>query len=328
LLLAIFGGDNSDWCNQHCPYCYAGPKKRMIQRWRNNIDDWVAAFERLNRDIYFNLSYGEAFGQDGFYEVMDAVGAHPNWEASIITNLSYPVEKLLSMRVAQDRRVYVHASWHPHGGGDWRNFTRNLLTLQEADIPTIVMYLFWPPQVDEWRRYWCWLDAHNIRTCVRRYVGMHDGKPYPQSYPREVWDFLYAMLQPKTRKYGTDLADPHRNVCNASKDMILVHWDGSVGLCADWPQTCFDRNIFDPDFKLNDRSIHCPTHLCGGDYGLLHMYDPALPNELPPDEPLWHDCFIAQTERITGGGKQGRVNYPNRAGMEEWLLKDASDRDA
>ena len=291
----------------------------MIQRWTRNIDEWTRAFERLNRDIYFNFSYGESFGQNGFYDVMDAIGNHPNWEASIVTNLSYPVGQLLKMRVAQDRRVYIHASWHPHGGGDWNNFRENLLQLQKADIPTVVMYLFWPPQIEEWKGYWKWLDEHNIRTCVRRWVSIYEGKQYPDYYSPEVRAFMYAMLQPKTRKYGTDLHDPYGNFCSASKDMIMVHWDGTVGLCADCPQTCFKYNIFDEHFGLNTRLIRCPTHLCGGDYGLLHMYDEQLKDELPPEEPLWHDCFIAQTEKITGGGKEP-VNYPNRKEMERWLL--------
>lgn len=212
-----FNGDNTDWCNQHCPYCYAGPHKKMIHRWNGKTDQWTEAFERLNRDIYFNLSYGEPFGGNGFYEVMDVIGRHPRWEVSVITNLSYPVDRLLKMRVALDRRVYIHASWHPHGGGEWGNFTRNLLKLQEASIPSIVMYLFWPPQIEEWKLYWRWLDDHNIRTCVRRYVGNYSGRPYPESYSKEVRQFLYAMHEPKTRKYGDDLHDPHGNQCSASR---------------------------------------------------------------------------------------------------------------
>jgi len=316
-----FNGDNSEWCNQHCPYCYAGPVKKMQHRWIGGADRWSRAFERLDRDIYFNLSYGEPMGGNGFYEVIDVIGDHANWECSIITNLSYSPQRLLETKLAKDRRLYVHASWHPLGGGDWETFRKHLLMLQDADIPIFVMYLFYPPQIERWKEYWKWLDAHNIRTYVRRFVGYYDGKLYPFVYSPEIRNFLYATVQPKTRKYGIDLHDPHGNICTAGKDMILVHYDGSVGLCADAPQTAFRFNIFDEHFRLKEAPVQCPRHLCGGDYGLLHMYDPKLPNELPPDDSLWHDCFIAQTEKITGGGKQGPVQYPNRAEMEKWLHK-------
>jgi len=148
-----FGGDNYDWCNYKCPYCYAGTTKRMIHRWKNNSKQWVHAFERLDRDIYFVLSYGEPFGQNGFYDVMKIIGEHENWEVSIVTNLSHPVDKLLEMKVAKDKRVYIHASWHPHGGGIWRDYTENLLALQKAEIPLMAMYLFWPPQIQKYKHF-------------------------------------------------------------------------------------------------------------------------------------------------------------------------------
>ena len=260
-----FSGGNEDLCNLKCPYCYGGINKRMIDRWNGRVDDWTNAFERLDRDIYFNLSYGESMVSKGFYPVMDIIGNHPRWEVSLITNLTISPETLLKMRVAQDKRLYVHASWHPLGGAKWSDFKKHLLMLQDANIPTIVMYLFYPPQIEAWKHYFSWLDKHNIRTCVRRFVGEYEGKPYPRSYSKEVWDFLYAMLQPKTRKYGTDLASPQGNLCSASKDMILVHHDGGVGLCADCPGAIEDANIFNPSFKLNMGLIRCPTRLCGGD---------------------------------------------------------------
>jgi hypothetical protein len=75
-------------------------------------------------------------------------------------------------------------------------------------------------------------------------------------------------------------------------------------------------NIFDPNFKLNTTMMRCPSQVDGGDYGLLHFQDEEF-DSLP--EQLWHDCFVAQAENITGGGKEP-VYYPNRAEMEKWLL--------
>lgn len=309
-----FGGSNMDRCNYSCPYCY-GQNKTQIQRWTGPIEKWEATFERLNRDIYFNLSYGESTVQDGYYEVLDMIGRHPRWEVSLITNLSQDPTKMLSMRVARDKRLYVHASWHPLGGGDWNQFQTHLLLLQDAGIPTIVMYLWYPPQIKDWPRYFRWLDEHNIRTCVRRFVGEYQGRPYPQSYTPHDWEFLYAQVLPKTQKYGLEMVQPKGNLCSAMRDMILVAYDGRVSLCADVPDWNLS-NIFNPNFKLNDGLIRCPSVCCGGDYGLLHFEDEGF--TWPRTDELWHDCFVAQAENITGGGKEP-VHYPGRAGLEKWF---------
>jgi MoaA/NifB/PqqE/SkfB family radical SAM enzyme len=309
-----FGGDNTAWCNQTCPYCYA-PQKRMVQLWQGPIEKWEAAFERLNRDIYFNLSYGESMGQDGFYDVLDMIGRHENWEASLITNLSMNPEQMLNTKLAEDKRLYVHASWHPLGGGDWPTFQKHLLMLQDADIKTIVMYLWYPPQIKDWKKYFEWFDAHNIRTCVRRFIGEYQGRYFPRDYYPKNRAYLEAQVLAKTHKYGLDIVPPKGNLCSALKDMILVAYDGRVSLCADVPDWNLG-NIFDPKFKLNMKPIRCPSQQCGGDYGLLHFEDEDF--TYPPTDELWHDCFVAQVEQITGGGKEPVV-YPNRVQMEKWL---------
>lgn len=287
----------------------------MIQRWTGPIEKWESAFERLNRDIYFNLSYGESMISKGFPEVVDAIGAHENWETSLITNLSVSPKRLIESKLGRDRRVYIHASFHPLGGAIWDKFTKYLLMLQEAEIPTIVMYLFYPPQIEAWKEYWGWLDKHNIRTCVRRYIGEYEGKSYPSSYSPQIKEFFASTLQPKSFQYGFELKRTRWKKCTAGMDMFLVRYDGQVSYCADVP----GRNlgsIFDPNFKLNSKPIRCPSPICGGDYGMLHLRDDKFG---PNPERLFHDCFVAQCEQITGGGKEP-VHYPNRAGMEKWLL--------
>ena len=280
------------------------------------MDKWTRAFERLNRDIYFTLSYGEPMGSPGFYDVIDIIGNHNNWECCIISNLSFSPEKLLASKLAREGRVYVIGCFHPLGGADWEVFKKHALMVNEK-LKFMSMYLFYPPQIEDWKKYWRWFDDNNIRTYVRRYIGDYEGARYPDFYSKEVKQFLRDSSQPKTVKYGLDLTSPRGRVCSASRDMILVHHDGRIGLCADCPENYISRaNIFDDNFKLNQSMVYCPTNLCGGDYGLLHMTDGEF-GDLP--ETLWHDCFVAQTENIRGGGKEP-VIYPRRSEMEKWLL--------
>lgn len=191
---------------------------------------------------------------------------------------------------------------------------RSTCSCSNADIKTIVMYLWYPPQIEDWKKYFRWLDDHNIRTCVRRFIGNYQGKLYPQSYTAKDWGFLYTQLLPKTHKYGLELTQPKGNLCSAMKDMILVAYNGRVSLCADLPDWNLG-NIFDPNFKLRDSMIRCPSIQCGGDYGLLHFEDEDFE---PLPERLWNDAFVCQVENITGGGKEP-VHYPKREEMEKWL---------
>jgi hypothetical protein len=87
-----------------------------------------------------------------------------------------------------------------------------------------------------------------------------------------------------------------------------------VGLCADAEGYCLG-NVFDSNFKLSDKLIVCPSKICGGDYGMLHLPDPEF-DDLP--ERLLNDTFFSQVEDI----KQGiPVPYHHRREMLECLKK-------
>ena len=327
-----FNGDNSSWCNQTCPYCYGG-KKKMKHYWNGDIDRWEKAFERLNRDIYFVMSYGETMGGHGFYECVDMIGRHPTWTLCIVTNLSYSPERLLSSRLAKEKRLFMIPCWHPLGVPDrikgWETFKKHLLMLKDAEIPTHVLYLWYAPQIKWFPEYFDWLDSHDIRVGVRRYLGnigghkiliphnhkvlfSFGGKNYPQDYTDTEHGFLYAVTSPKVIKYGIECESTKGKLCSASKDMMLVTHDGQVALCADCCGYIFG-NIFDSDFKLRTDMIHCPTKVCGGDYGMLHMIDQRF-GELPSR--LWNDTFVSQVEE---NPQTIAVVYPKRTEMINWL---------
>jgi len=328
-----FNGDNKSWCNQHCEYCYGGLDKEMRHHWNGRIDNWERAFERLNRDIYFVFSYGEAMGSHGFYECVNMIGEHSTWTLNIITNLSFSPKRLIQSRLGREKRVFVTACWHPLGVDDriqgWEKFKKHLLMLKEAEIPVHVMMVWYKPQIKWFPEYFEWLDENDFRVTVRRYV--YDsfwnripivrsrlkrvaGKIRLEDYTEAERGYLYASSCGKVRKYGFDLASPRGKPCDAGKDMILVKYDGEVALCA----CCHGSghklgNIFDPTFKLNTKPVKCPTNSCGGHFGMLVLPDPEF-GELP--ERLWNDTFVSQVENIPQGSP---VPYQHRAEMLKWL---------
>jgi hypothetical protein len=339
-----FCGDNKSWCNQFCPYCYGG-KKEMKHYWNGNVGKWEKAFERLNRSIYFVFSYGESFGMKGFYDCVDMIGRHPTWTLCIVTNLSLDPERLINSRLGQEKRVFINACWHPLGVKDrvqgWNNFKLHLLMLKDAGIPLHVLYLWYQPQIKWFPEIFEWLDKHDIRVGVRRYVGnvggykvpllrtvgrqarkvsgkqillmnTVGGKNYPKDYSLAERGFLDAITTQKVIEYGIACKSTHGKVCSAGKDMILVKYDGTVGLCAD-AHSYHLGNVFDVGFKLKTESIRCPITICGGDYGMLHLEDArfgALPSH------LWKDTFVSQIENVP---QSSPVAYPKRAEMMMWL---------
>ena len=208
----------------------------------------------------------------------------------------------------------------------WERFKKHSLMLKEAGIPLHILYCWYPPQIKLFPDYFKWFDEHDIRVGARRYVGQvggfslpffkrkFGGKTYPKDYTEEELAYLYASTCPKVTKYGLKLVQPKGKPCTAGKDMILVKYDGAVGLCADAENYSLG-NIFDADFKLRDCLTACPSKICGGDYGMLHLPDPefgSLPNRLIDDN------FFSQIEDVKQGSP---VPYQNRKGMLDCLQK-------
>jgi MoaA/NifB/PqqE/SkfB family radical SAM enzyme len=331
-----FNGDNRCYCNLKCPECYGKNDRTYQHYWNGNVVEWEKAFERLNCPIYFVFSYGEALVSHGFYECVDMIGRHPNWTLNIITNLMANPERLLQTRLAKDKRLFVVACWHPEGVDDrfkgWETFKRHLLMLREAGVPVHVQMVWFPPVIKHFPEYFEWLDSHDFRVGVRRFVEptikqRHLRKVLGYVFPR--WfagkyrlidysvaekGYLYAYTCPKVTAYGLNLESSFGKLCSAGKDLILVKSDGRVALCADCYGKKFEfGNIFDPDFKLKTGLTRCPTNSCGGDYGMPHLVDERF-GALP--EHLWRDTFVSQVENLP---QSSPVAYPNRAEMLEWL---------
>lgn len=325
-----FNGNNQQaFCNNRCVYCY-GHDKEQQHFYNGDIAKWEQAFERLGRDIYFVMSYGETFGGKGFYECVDMIGRHPTWTLSIVTNNTYNPERLLQTRLAEEKRVFINACWHPYGVTEgpvkgWETFKRHCLMYKQAGIPLHVLYLWYKPQIKLFPQYFEWLIQNDIRVTPRRYLGYIGGfnipfirkhvggLSFPRDYTAAERGFLYASVCPKVQHYGLIPVSPKGMSCSAGKDLILVKYNGDVALCADTENTTCLGNIFQPNFQLNTHDCVCPSNVCGGDYGMLHLQDKRF-GELPSR--LEHDTFVSIVEGIK---QSSPVNYPKRGEMLEWL---------
>jgi MoaA/NifB/PqqE/SkfB family radical SAM enzyme len=327
-----FNGDNRCYCQLHCPECYGGKVRTYKHYWNGDVDRWARAFERLNRDIYFVFSYGEALVSKGLYECVDMIGKHQNWTLNIISNLMASPERLVKTKLAQDNRLFLMPCWHPEGVDnpikDWETFKKHLLMLKDAGVQTHVMMVWFPPVIKHFPEYFEWLDKNDFRVGVRRFVYESFWNKIPkirnlpwfvdrytlEKYAPAPEGYIRAYTCPKVTKYGLDLSSPRGKLCYATRDMILVEQDGTVKPCASCTK---DKqkigNIFDITFKLNTKPFRCPTNNCGGDFGML-----VLPDEEfgPLPEKMWRDTFISMVENVK---QSSPVAYPQREEMLKCL---------
>ena len=335
-----FNGDNSCYCQLHCPECYGRGTRTYRHYWSGDVDKWEKAFVKVdaqhgNGGIYFVFSYGEALVSKGFYECVEMIGKHPTWTLNIITNLMVSPERLLQTQLTQEKRLFMMPCWHPEGVDDkeesWVIFRRHLLMLKAAGVPTHVMMVWFGPVIKDFPRYFKWLDTNNFRVGVRRFVydsftkkvfskipkihGLFNDRYVLKKYLEAEKGYLYAYTCPKVTEYGLKLSSPKGMLCYAGKDMILVKCDGTVKLCAslEGDNTFMLGNIFDSTFWLNVLPVQCPTRNCGGDFGCLVLCDERF-GDLP--EKMWRDTFISQVENVRQGSP---VPYLRRDEMLKFI---------
>lgn len=329
-----FNGNNTAWCELKCPQCYGG-KKEMKHYWNGDVEGWERGFEKLDHDhgdtgLFFVESYGESMSSRGFYETVEMIGRHPTWTLNIVTNYYNNPERLLQSRLAKEKRLFINACWHPEGVPDkvqdWENFKRHCLMTKASGVPLHVLYCWFPPNTHLFPMYFKWLDANCIRVTVRRFIGKKGGIKLPffrgpvggEKYPSWMSEaekgFLYSQVCAKVKKYGLNLVESKGMACIAGRDLILVKSNGDVGLCADFEDYPDLGNVLQGTVKLRDGLIRCPSRLCGGDYGMLHLVDSDF-GELP--KRLANDTFVSQVEGLPNGVCP--VPYPNRAEMLKWL---------
>lgn len=331
-----FDGNNTSVCSQKCPYCYGG-KKSGVHSWIGDVAKWEEAFARLDRQhgdkgIYFVFSYGESMEMQGFYDCVEMIGKHPNWTLCIVTNASQDMSRLISSRLVKDHRLFISACWHPLGANPdrvrgWEIFKRHVLELRGAGVRLNVMYLWYNPQIQWFPEVFQWCDNNNIRVSVRRFVEYDRGLKVPfvnkhlfgkyklTKYSEAAKGYIYAYAHPKVIKYGLNLVSPKGRECLAGKDLILVKPNGDVSLCADMEDTSCLGNVFDVNFKLSKSTCKCPSKICGGDYGMLHLIDEefgVLPDRLRGDTFVSIALGEAQTEYCP-------VIYQKRSSMLKYL---------
>jgi acyl-CoA thioesterase-1 len=189
-------------CNYRCPYCIDQRWELKGHHFRGKMDDWYYALKRTfgNQHLSFYISYGEPMVGRVFYEMMDMLATDPNWEMMMTSNLSRPLDRLVETRLAKEGRLNINASFHPTET-TIEEFLPKILFLRDHGIECPVIYVMYPPQMQDFEEYFRVFDQHDFLVHVRRFSGKYQGKTYPRDYTEAERRFVAKYADRGTIKY-------------------------------------------------------------------------------------------------------------------------------
>lgn len=189
-------------CNYKCPYCSDHGLRPKKHYFKGSLDQWQAAFKNAfsNQHLVFYISYGEPMLGKLFYEVTGMIATEPNWEMMMTSNLSQPLDRLVKTRLAREGRLNINASFHPTET-TIDEFLKKLLFLREHGIKCPVIYVMYPPLMDEFENYFRTFNGHNFLVHVRAFEGEYNGKKYPRDYAERERRFIAKYADNATIKY-------------------------------------------------------------------------------------------------------------------------------
>jgi len=201
VIVWTFNGEHC-FCNYECPYCYVPSEVNMGHAYPGAPEKWHEALKRSfgNQKLVFYFSFGEPMGGKGFYELIEMIGEEQRWGCHITTNLSLPLGRLLKTKLVRENRLHVNASFHPTQTSIV-SFLERLLILRQHGIEPSIVYVMYPPQLAEFADYFEVFRQHGLFVHVRRFRGIYDGRPYPQSYTEEERRFVARYCDTLTVKY-------------------------------------------------------------------------------------------------------------------------------
>jgi hypothetical protein len=185
-----------------------------------------------------------------WFDVVEMVGAVPNWEMRVISNISPSLTRLLNSRVAKEGRLNINASFHPTETKRDR-FLRKLLQCREHGIEVPVVYTLWPPLFDRFEDDFQVFSKHGFLVHVRRFIGLYEGKKYPEDYTEKERKFLAKYCDDATIKYMLSNEPTDGKLTWTGVDFMILDNDGNVGYCDDYRTKRYNfGNIFKGNVRL------------------------------------------------------------------------------
>jgi lysophospholipase L1-like esterase len=237
------------FCNYYCPYCYVPTGTNVEHRYTGTQEIWHKAFKESfgAEKLTFYLSFGEPMASQGFYDVLSIIESEPNWEGHMTSNLSLPLDRLVNFGLVKQGRFHINASFHP-SQTTVEKFMQKLFFLRDHGIECPVVYVMYPPQMQQFKTFIEEFTRNNFLVHVRRFRGKYMGKTYPQAYTEEERRFIARYCDDATIKYmlnelELDNVGFSKKLTYAGMFYILVTCEGDVYMCPDYKGKCLGNVV-------------------------------------------------------------------------------------
>lgn len=247
-------------CNYECPYCWEAQYQKKGNFKPHPIppaEKWLEALNRLKPKV-LDITGGEPFLMPRFVWLLENLS--PEIRIAITTNLSLNVEEFLKSPAI--KKVFsITCSYHPSMSGKGvtlDDFTQKVLGLKEAGVAAVtVNFVAFPGQIGMIPE----LVLHFERLGIRFHVD-----PYASMEPVELSEIQKNILEKvieADRK--PDAVVGNSVMCSGGHSHLSIQPDGTAYRCILDKQLTFEKhpniaplgNIFDPDFKLNEKMTFC-----------------------------------------------------------------------
>ncbi len=259
LILWQFNGRYAH-CNYACPYCYVPTSVNKGMHFNFTIQDWEKAFEKHfgNMPTVFYLSYGEPTIASEFYDVIDMIGRHPNWEVKITSNISLPLDKLLNTKVSKESRLNINASFHPTQI-TIEKFLEKCSYIRKHGIEPSIIYVMYPPQLDDFEKKYLDIFRQNGYVVhIRAFRGLYKGKKYPGAYTDEQWKKVAKYMDKANLKYQLGEVNGLGRLTMLGMTHILVDNIGRIEMCDSYVGDSSYGNLFDEKINLSIEPVPFP----------------------------------------------------------------------
>lgn len=251
-------------CNFNCEYCF-GHITQGKKVFEIDIKRLMSALNATGKVFRISFTGGEPFLVPNIIKAVKAITE--NHYVSFNTNLITGKIKDFAREIDPARIVRIHASFHIEELKTKENLYRyigNFQLLEEKGFPLHAEAVAFPRYyniADEIRQY---LLEHEIYLHFGPYLGMFEGKKYPEAYTKK--ELLKFALPYENRV----LFNQSGAFCNAGYNAFVASPKGNLNPCFQFKESSgniYEKIIFNDSIKV------CPHKQCGCP---LNVYDERL----------------------------------------------------
>ena len=295
-------------CNYSCPYCYVATSVNKGMHIVYDLNKWEEAFTRHfgETDTVFYFSYGEpTMGGKAFYDALEMIARHPNWQVRMTTNVSISFDRLLNTTLAKEGRLNINASFHPTQVSI-EKFIEQCNAIRNAGIEPSIIYVMYPEQIDDFEnKYLPAFNEHGYRVHIRAFRGLYKGKKYPQAYTKEQWEKTARYMDMGNFKYQLPAVNGLGRLSMLGVSHILGDNYGKIEMCDSYVGDRHYGNVFDEEINLD-----LEPHPFPGLVPLAAVDDIADYVELDYDDLVNNNVNDFNTQGGTVKNPDGSIEYP------------------